>query len=199
MSEYFRSLLVSASLLFSCCIFGFYYTSFHTSLLQNTANLFSCIIKIPMYFSDLTSKHCFLSAGLTVLIFSIFLLAPAHWSVFYFPSSPSSSQEYSLLLFSRDVFKKRGIWWNWAKHSACSVKSEWFINQGTILDLLLGSTVPHTEFCIKSRKCICLPCNFLQPLGTVGTLWLPGVRAKKHYWGSVGSDLGWEVSVAPSV
>lgn len=121
-SEYFRSLLVPESLLFSCWIFCFYYISFHTSLLQNTANLFSCIIKILMYFSDLLQSTVFYQLVSQCLFSPSFLLAPAHQNVFFFPLLPHSSQAYSLLVFGRNALK--GIDREMElSTSACSIKS----------------------------------------------------------------------------
>lgn len=123
MSEYFRSSLVPESLLFSCWIFCFYYISFHTSLLQNTADLFSCIIKILMYFSDLLQSTVFYQLVSQCLVSPSFLLAPAHQNGFFSLLLPHSSQAYSLLLFGRNALKvvnrkmKLSI-------SACSIKSE---------------------------------------------------------------------------
>lgn len=85
-----------------------YYTCFHASPLQNIANLFSCNTKILMYFSDLlqsTVFHQLVAQCLFSLSFFLHLLVEMLFFFFFFTILLPSSQECSLLLFSRNALK----------------------------------------------------------------------------------------------
>lgn len=103
MYEYFKSLLAPESLLFSCWLFSFYYISFHTSLLQNTANLFSCITEILMYFSDLLKSTVFYQLVSQCLFSPSFLLAPAHQNVFFSFSSSLTVPKHTAFYYLAEM------------------------------------------------------------------------------------------------